>query len=508
MKKIFLGMCCVICIVSCLLSTYFLCSINNSVHRGNENIEVQKEYKQYVELYIDGQYTRLDLKNPVATIELPTFNCEKDLSVRVDADEIYDVYFNGSILKSNETSMIRIDRLDKNITIPISVYNKQNTESTNFTLATWPGFIPTYSVVGRSPYEGDYYLTLIAGIDNVAMKVGVDGQLKYYNYNAYGCLADFKKVETKNGTRYLLFTTIDTRYGTKGVSQSGCYIVMDENYHEINRLTMKQSEHIPVDGYPIDQHDCLYISDDEYYLIAYVDENVYNIPDSIPHKQYGSLVTAAVIQGFKNKELAFEWASTDYEELYEMSVDFNDYTNCTSTYAADYMHFNSIDKDPKDGNIIASFRDIDCILKIDADNGNILWRLGGKGDDFNLTPQQKTSRQHYARYTENGSITVFDNGNANAQTRIVEYTLDEEEMELVSFKEYQIDGYFSAFTGSVQRIDMEQDVYMIGWGTRTAEDVNGLYPQCSEIDFSSGKTLFELRFADPTISTYRCVKYK
>ena len=81
-------------------------------------------------------------------------------------------------------------------------------------------------------------------------------------------------------------------------------------------------------------------------------------------------------------------------------------------------------------------------------------------------------------------------------------------MELVSFKEYQIDGYFSAFTGSVQRIDMEQDIYMIGWGTRTAGDVNGLYPQCSEIDFSSGKTLFELRFADPAISTYRCVKYK
>ena len=30
----------------------------------------------------------------------------------------------------------------------------------------------------------------------------------------------------------------------------------------------------------------------------------------------------------------------------------------------------------------------------------------------------------------------------------------------------------------------------------------------SEINFSTGETMFELRFADPTISTYRCVKIK
>ena len=90
-----------------------------------------------------------------------------------------------------------------------------------------------------------------------------------------------------------------------------------------------------------------------------------------------------------------------------------------------------------------------------------------KGDKFKLNPQQKTSRQHYARQTENGSITVFDNGNENGQTRIVEYTLDEEKLALVSFNEYQIDG-----------------------------------------DFSAGKTLFELKFADPAILTYRCAKYK
>lgn len=38
-------------------------------------------------------------------------------------------------------------------------------------LQTWSNTVPTYIVVGQSPYEGDYYLTLIAGIANVAMEI-------------------------------------------------------------------------------------------------------------------------------------------------------------------------------------------------------------------------------------------------------------------------------------------------------------------------------------------------
>ena len=204
----------------------------------------------------------------------------------------------------------------------------------------------------------------------------------------------------------------------------------------------------------------------------------------------------------------FEWDSTDFPELYELSVEFNDFTNSESAYAADYMHINSIFLDPKDGNIIASFRNIDTIMKIDINNSNIIWKLSGLGDDFNLTSSQKTSRQHYAHYTQEGSVLAFDNGNATQQTRIVEYQLDEENKQVQSFTSYQIDGYFSPATGSVQKLDTENDVYMIGWGTRMVNKSNYLYPQFAEIDFTNEKTLFEFRFMDTSISTYRCVKCK
>lgn len=476
---------------------------------GQENQGPAPSACGYVNLYINGQYTHLLLGQSTPQIEVPSLNCEMDISVRADESQAYEIYFDGIEISDGHEIGYRLQMLDQNYTVPIQVVNKENGGVTNYVLSTFPSFIPDYTFVGESPYEGDYYLTLIGGIDNVAMKVGRDGQLKYYYYNPYGCLADFKKVTTSDGAiRYLCFTTRSTHHGPRGVTYLGDYMVMDESYNEIKRLTMVKSEHIPADNYPVDQHDCLYINDNEYYLITYADKNVYNIPDNVPHKKYGALVSAAVIQGFRDGELFFEWDSTDFPELYALSVEYNDFTNSTSTYAADYMHINSIDIDPADGNLIASFRDIDTVMKISTSTGEILWKLGGFGDDFGLTENQKTSRQHYARVTDLGSITVYDNGNKNSQSRVVEYWLDEENHQLKEFREYQVDGYYSSATGSAHRLDDTEDVYMIGWGFRTAGDVNGLYPQFSEINFTSGKTLVEFRFKDSAISTYRCVKIK
>lgn len=463
----------------------------------------------YVNLYINGQYTHLVLGQSSPLIEVPTLNCETDISIRADISPAYEIYFDGIEISDGHEIEYRLQMLDQNYTVPIWVINRENGGVTSYVLSTFPAAIPDYTFIGNSPYDGDYYLTLMATRDNVAMKVGKDGQLKYYYYNTNGCLSDFKKVTTRDGAvRYLYFTTRSTHHGPHGVTNLGDYVVMDEGYHEIKRLNMVKSEHIPAEAYPVDQHDCLYISDNEYYLITYADKNVYNIPENVPHKEYGALVSAAVIQGFRDGKLFFEWDSTDFPELYALSVDYNDYTNSTGVYAADYMHINSIDIDPRDGNLIASFRDIDSVMKISISTGEILWKLGGLDDDFGLTENQKTSRQHYAQVTELGSVLVYDNGNKNGQSRITEYWLDEGNMRLKEFKEYQVDGYYSAFTGSVQRLDNDEDVYMIGWGTRTAGEINGLYPQFSEINFTSGKTLAEFRFKDSSISTYRCVKIK
>lgn len=106
---------------------------------------------------------------------------------------------------------------------------------------------------------------------------------------------------------------------------------------------------------------------------------------------------------------------------------------------------------------------------------------------------KKMSRQHYARYNSNGSITVFDNGNENSQTRVAEFWLDEEKHIVKNFKSYQIDGYLSVATGSAQRLSNTQDIFAIGWGTRVGESL-AHFPAMSEVDFSAGNTKFALFF--------------
>ena len=50
--------------------------------------------------------------------------------------------------------------------------------------------------------------------------------------------------------------------------------------------------------------------------------------------------------------------------------------------------------------------------------------LGGKGDQFGLKEKEKFSRQHYARLLSDGSITLFDNGNKNKKSRILELKIE------------------------------------------------------------------------------------
>lgn len=83
-----------------------------------------------------------------------------------------------------------------------------------------------------------------------------------------------------------------------------------------------------------------------------------------------------------------------------------------------------------DGNLICSFRNLDAVIKLDRKTGEILWTLGGLGDEFNLTDNQNFSRQRNARITEDGYITLYDNGVKNQATRVVKIKLDEENKKL------------------------------------------------------------------------------
>ena len=83
----------------------------------------------------------------------------------------------------------------------------------------------------------------------------------------------------------------------------------------------------------------------------------------------------------------------------------------------DWLHGNSVDYSPEDGDLIVSLRAQDWVVKIDYANGtgdgHTVWTLGA-GGDFTIVssdPDPWFSHQHDVRYVNDNTIVLFDDGN-------------------------------------------------------------------------------------------------
>lgn len=119
----------------------------------------------------------------------------------------------------------------------------------------------------------------------------------------------------------------------------------------------------------------------------------------------------------------FRWNTFDYFSVADAAPDIS-----LTTATVNPWHGNAIEIDT-DGNLLVSFRNMDEITKIHAQMGAILWRMGGRRNEFTFRndPLNGFSHQHGIRRLSNGNIILFDNGNLHSppQSRAVEYRLDE-----------------------------------------------------------------------------------
>ena len=312
---------------------------------------------------------------------------------------------------------------------------------------------------------------------------------------------DFKKHEIDGKTYYSYHDQnykFDS-YNLRGYAP-GERVILDENFKEVKRITMEKSD-VTEKGQGCDGHDFLMIDLDHYILSCYVKEKVKNVP-GYPN---GSTVIYSYLQEVKDGKVVWEWKTKDYPELYdevmtEATPTANDFANKKDP-APDIVHFNAMRLD-KDNNLICSFRHLDTIMCLDRTKkkDQIKWKLSGKGDQFGLTEQQKTSGQHYVTVDGN-DIMVFDNNNRDEQTQIRKYHLD-----MKNKKANLVDMYgfpknkFSQACGSVQNV--KDDTYVIGWGWATKD------AECMSVhDFKTGKKLMGVTLDNPKNITYRCVYY-
>jgi len=251
-----------------------------------------------------------------------------------------------------------------------------------------------------------------------------------------------------------------------------------------------------VNGYDADYHDIQLLANGGYLLQAYDSISV-NMSEIISGGNTNAMVILLIIQEFdSNKNLIFEWNAWEH-------LNIADYDNLDLTdNKIVWMHGNSIHVDV-DSNIIISNRRSSEVIKIDRNNGEVIWYFGGPNNEFSITndPYNGFSRQHDVRRIENGNILLFDNGNDHDPpiSRAVEYEIDESEKtaDLVwDFSHPQ--GYVGLAMGSVQRLPNNNT--LINWGRLLNQGA-----VITEVDYDKN-IVFEIQYPYP-FYCYRVTKH-
>lgn len=185
---------------------------------------------------------------------------------------------------------------------------------------------------------------------------------------------------------------------------------------------------------------------------------------------HGGLATATV-RGLRVEYVApqpFVWNTFDHFGVADAMPDIS-----LTGQNVNPWHGNAIDVDT-DGHLLVSFRNMDEVTKINSSTGEIIWRLGGRNNEFTFVndPLNGFSHQHGIRRLSNGNIILFDNGNLHSPpaSRAVEYHLDEAGRIATMIWEYRPQPLvFASFLGFAERISNGNTLICFGNTRRVIE---------------------------------------
>ncbi len=245
----------------------------------------------------------------------------------------------------------------------------------------------------------------------------------------------------------------------------GEYVIADSSYRTVRRVQAAR-------GLRGDLHEFVITPRDTALLTSYVitDADL----SSVGGPRKGTIQDAI----FQEMDLAsgrvlLEWHSLDRIPLQESYAP-------VEAENWDFFHINSVDLD-SDGNLLISSRSTHTVYKLDR-SGAILWRLGGKHSDFDMTAGSNFAWQHDARRRPDGTLTIFDNGATPAVEKLSRgliLDVDEQAMTATLLRQYTHPKILTGSQGNMQLL--EGGNVFIGWGE---------VPRVSEFE-RSGRLVFD-----------------
>jgi len=339
-----------------------------------------------------------------------------------------------------------------------------------------PTSLPQMNVlVNNGPTDGLMYLTGVDTNGGYLAIVDKNGNVQKIVLHQPGVLyADFKP--NPNGT-YSYFD-----------GHAFATVVLDSNFSVIRSINAPTQ-------YTTDGHETRFTSEDNCMMIG--NENV-----TVDMRNYVSggdsvaiVVVPSILMFDKGNNLIWVWRSLDHFKITDATEE------SFQSPHIDFCHINAIEFDG-DSNLIITSRDMDENTKIDRNTGAIVWRWGGKNNQFRLVGDTiPFSHQHATRRTAEGTYTIFDDGNFRQNqlpySRAIEYRLDTVNHTATKIWEFRhTPDIITDAMGYVERLPDKGT--FIGWG-------NYLNIAVTEVD-SANNTRFEMALPDRGFS-YRAYKY-
>jgi hypothetical protein len=319
--------------------------------------------------------------------------------------------------------------------------------------------------------EGYLFLTNVGFGQSYMLMVDNTGEPVYYQRLAPSRMVlDFTK--QPNGQ----LTYFDAYYGR--------FFGLDNTY------TVK-STYQAGNGYQTDHHDLQILPNGHYQLMIW-DGHTVDMSKIVAGGKPDAWVIGLTVQEIDTQQnVVFEWRSWDHIALTETLESLTDSVITP-------VHGNALEPD-YDGNILVSCRNLDAIIKIDRQTGDILWRLGGKLNDFTFVNDEGFHRQHDIRRLADGDITLFDNRTLvqPLYSRAVEYRLDEVHKTATRVWEYRhTPDLYAPWVSNVQQLPNGDR--LVSWGLPT--------PNVTEVT-PGGTPIFELGYTDNLQASYRVFRF-
>lgn len=248
------------------------------------------------------------------------------------------------------------------------------------------------------------------------------------------------------------------------------------------------------EGFALDIHELTVQADSSYYILGR-DHIIVDMSQYVEEGDTAAVLVAHTIHHMDaNDSELWRWESINHYDI----LDVDDNVDLT-LHTIDWTHCNSIEVD-YDGNIILSTRNFNEVTKINRQTGEIMWRLGGKKNQFQfINDNRGFGRQHDVRRHSNGDLILFDNGHylIPEYSSYVEYELDENNLTATLIRRYtKNDTIFTRSRGGAQELD--NDNIIISWGENIA-------PYITEI---SAEDSIEFEFVLPSLlHKYRAYRF-